>query len=60
VKARSPREHALELLAAADAELGENFVQVVLDRLAADEQLRGDVWFDAPSRAIRAILASCG
>src|SRR6476469_2204014 len=36
-------EHLLELLAGADAELQEDLVQVVLDRLAADKEFGGNV-----------------
>jgi len=42
------REDSVEVLAGADAELGEDLAQVVLDRLAADEQLGGDLLVGCP------------
>src|ERR1700733_12453952 len=46
---RSSRgEDVVELLAGADPELGEHLVQVVLDGLAADEQLSRDVLVGSP------------
>ena len=38
-----PRKHTLELAAGADAELGEDLAQVVLDGARADEQPRADL-----------------
>src|SRR5215472_6837068 len=41
-------EDAGQVAAGADLELGEDLVQVVLDRLAADEQLGGDLLVGCP------------
>src|ERR1700758_4184605 len=37
------RQHGVELVSRADSQLGEDFVEVVLDRAPADEQPRGDL-----------------
>ena len=47
-------EHPTELVARADAELGEHLAQVVGDRVLADEQALADLGVERPSRASRA------
>src|SRR2546429_1971138 len=50
---------SVELQAGADLELGEDLAQVVLDGARADEQPGADLRVRRPSRASRAIWASC-
>jgi hypothetical protein len=52
--------NAAELVARGDVELGEDLVQVVLDRSGADEQLCAYLRVGGPSRASRAMCASWG
>ena len=58
--AQAGGERPAELLAGADAELGEDLAQVVLDGARADEQLRADLRVRVPVGAMRAICASWG
>jgi len=59
VRRSVPLEHAVQLAPVGDPELGEDLVQVVLDRARADEEVRADLRVDSPSRASRATCASC-